>query len=357
MPPVFYTQRSWDRELGGGGMHGGADPNEEVYLQAANQAYNKEQTALPGGYEPVPGGTDTIKAWKRPDSSDIVFGVRGTADARDMQTNANLVINNLRNTDRYKEDEATVKRILAQYPDAKAHLASHSLGSAVARELEDVIPVASSKGYNAAYQPSHLLKPGKQQRHYKGSDFLGQIGRYIPGAKHTPVQPKTWSDRILSYMPGPSWNPIKHHSLKNFWGGAKRHYGPYFIHPRTGKRGRIDKRMRRTIAEFVPDNATESPSEDDRDPKMGPYERNFQSKLYRSKNFDKYMLLGPTATFWPEYKEETDRYNRQAGYEKYPHYKPLRPDGYNPRSNSPVGHGGRMKKRSHLIRMMKRLNM
>lgn len=209
---------------------GGVEPSEEATVQAAQQAYGNTHTALPGGYEPVHGATGQVKAWKHPDSPDLLIGIRGTelnnkSDAvRDLVTNANLAFGNLKNTNRYKEDEAAVKALLAAHPGSKAHLASHSLGSAIARELENVVPVATSRGYNPAFQPSAFFNPGKQQRKYYGSDFLGQIGRYIPGAQHVPSKPKTWTEKIVSYAsPGLSkfYSGLKHHSMRGFFGGRK----------------------------------------------------------------------------------------------------------------------------------------
>ena len=194
--------------------HGGAAPPDSLYKLAAEQAYEKVQTPLPGGYEPVPGGTATVRAWKQASSPDLLIGVRGTDDARDMSANASLLYNGLRGTNRYKADEATVRKLIAAHPGAKVHLASHSLGSAVARELENVIPIATSRAFNAAFQPSTFQKPGIQQRHYKGSDFLGQIGRYLPGAKHMPSNiPETKKSKW--YDPR-SWKAFQHHSLTGF---------------------------------------------------------------------------------------------------------------------------------------------
>ena len=202
------------------GKLGGAAPPQELYKLAAEQAYDKQQRALPGGYEPVPGGTATVRAWKKASDPDLLIGVRGTDDARDMSANASLLYNGLRGTNRYKADEATVRKIVAAHPGAKVHLASHSLGAAVAREMENILPVATSRAFNAAFQPSTFSKPGVQERHYKGSDFLGQIGRYLPGAKHIVAPPD--SSKSKWYDPR-TWNAFKHHSLSGF--GRKRKGG------------------------------------------------------------------------------------------------------------------------------------
>lgn len=202
------------------GKLGGAAPPQELYKLAAEQAYDKQQRALPGGYEPVPGGTATVRAWKKASDPDLLIGVRGTDDRRDMSANASLLYNGLRGTNRYKADEATVRKIVAAHPGAKVHLASHSLGAAVAREMENILPVATSRAFNAAFQPSTFSKPGVQERHYKGSDFLGQIGRYLPGAKH--IAAPADSSKSKWYDPR-TWNAFKHHSLSGF--GRKRKGG------------------------------------------------------------------------------------------------------------------------------------
>jgi len=226
---VFSTRSHKFRPYVKRSLRGGNAPDEETLLRAAEQTYKSDQEALPGGYEPVPGGTSTIKAWKSSSSPDLLIGIRGTKglDARDWSANATIPFGGLTSSDRYKADEAAVRSLMAAHPGARLHLASHSLGSAVARELEDVVPVASSKGFNPAFQPTAFIRPGIQKREYKGADILGTIGRYIPGATHTAVQPKTWRQRLASFLPDP-WRPITEHKLRAFRGGMKGGVLPHY---------------------------------------------------------------------------------------------------------------------------------
>lgn len=192
---------------------GGALPHDDAYQQAARQAYEREIVPI-DDYDPV-FQSDTLKAWKKRDSNDLLVGVRGTVGVGDLPANSSLPFNKLGDTERYKADERSIKRLLQQYPGAQIHFASHSLGSAVARRLEDAVPTASSRGFNPAFETSAFLKPGKQERVYSGDDFLSTVGRYLPGAKHIESAVKVPDSGIKLFDPS-TWRTVKHHSLDSF---------------------------------------------------------------------------------------------------------------------------------------------
>ena len=192
---------------------GGGVPHDDAYQQAARQAYDREIHPI-GDYEPV-FQSDTLKAWKSQSSNDLLVGVRGTVGVGDLPANASLPFNRLGETERYKADERSLKRLLQKYPGAQVHFASHSLGSAVARRLEDAIPTASSRGFNPAFEASAFLKPGKQQRIYSGDDFLSKVGKYLPGAQHVPSAVQVPDAGIKTFDPS-TWRTVKQHSMDSF---------------------------------------------------------------------------------------------------------------------------------------------
>ena len=190
---------------------GGSTPTDDVYKAAANAAYDTGPD--PPGYTRV-FSSDTLKVWKDPKDKDLLVGVRGTWDLGDMKANLGLAFNNLQNTKRYKKDEADLLAIARKYPSSKFHFASHSLGAAIARRLEEKVPTLSSKAFNAAFEPSRALDPGKQQRVYKGSDFLGKIGRFLPGSTYKPVTSAP-AKKVKWYNPT-TWKMFQDHAMSGF---------------------------------------------------------------------------------------------------------------------------------------------
>jgi hypothetical protein len=152
-------------------------------------------------------------------------GVRGTWDLGDMKANLGVAFNNLHNTKRYKKDEADLLRIAHKFPGSKFHFASHSLGAAIARRLEEKVPTLSSKAYNAAFEPRSILNPGKQERVYKGDDFLGKVGRYLPGAQYKPLTTPP-STKVKWWNPS-TWKTVQDHFMSGFGrrsGGARSRF-------------------------------------------------------------------------------------------------------------------------------------
>ena len=201
---------------------GSSRPTEEAYKAAANAAYGTGPD--PPGYKPV-FTSDTLRVWMDPNDEDLLVGVRGTWDLGDMKANLGVAFNNLHNTKRYKKDEADLLRIAQKFPASKFHFASHSLGAAIARRLEEKVPTLSSKAYNAAFEPRSILNPGKQERVYKGDDFLGKIGRYLPGAQYKPITTPP-STKVKWYNPS-TWKIVQDHFMSGFGrrsGGARSRY-------------------------------------------------------------------------------------------------------------------------------------
>ena len=201
---------------------GSSRPTEEAYKAAANAAYGTGPD--PPGYKPV-FTSDTLRVWMDPNDEDLLVGVRGTWDLGDMKANLGVAFNNLHNTKRYKKDEADLLRIAQKFPASKFHFASHSLGAAIARRLEEKVPTLSSKAYNAAFEPRSILNPGKQERVYKGDDFLGKIGRYLPGAQYKPIITPP-STKVKWYNPS-TWKTVQDHFMSGFGrrsGGVRSRY-------------------------------------------------------------------------------------------------------------------------------------
>ena len=223
MPAPAPTMEGMGKPRIGGGKWlrhptGGSHvPEESAYHAAATQAYEAQpQKELPGGYEHVYSSPEgTLHAWKHESSPDMLVGVRGTYGIGDFPANASLPFNQLHTTDRYKADEKSLKELLARHPGSQVHFASHSLGSAVARRLEDVVPTVSSRAYNPAFEASAFLKPGKQTRVYTGDDFLSKVGRYLPNAQHINSSINVPDKQIKWYDPR-TWRTVKHHSLESF---------------------------------------------------------------------------------------------------------------------------------------------
>jgi hypothetical protein len=105
--------------------------------------------------------TPTLDAWINWRDNTIMIAVRGTKDFRDLKANTSLPFNNLTNTQRYKEDRATIEQIIKQFPPSayEYYLSGHSLGGAVVAQLKKDFPLLKDAVvYNSAYQTNDVIR-------------------------------------------------------------------------------------------------------------------------------------------------------------------------------------------------------
>ena len=176
----------------------GAEPPEIDFFNASKSAYGNHPLS---GYT-ITDQIPTITVYKKNDDNTIIISVRGSYDKRDwLDANTRLAFNRLDQSDRFKEDKDFVGRILQKYGNTMDYyLASHSLGGAIATELQRIYPqLKSGYSYNPAFQTKELLETNTPtiRRKYTDSDALGKVGQFLKGAE---VE-KTKENTISRLMP------------------------------------------------------------------------------------------------------------------------------------------------------------
>lgn len=131
--------------------------DKKKYL-AVDSTYEKKAKSNINGFDLIYDGK-TIDAFLNKQTKEIIVGVRGTADVRDVKTDITLIANRLASSSRYADDVSQFKSIVIAYPPSEYtyHLASHSLGGAIAKQLLRDFPfIKSSLGFNPAKQTKDL---------------------------------------------------------------------------------------------------------------------------------------------------------------------------------------------------------
>lgn len=202
---------------------GGADASRA--FRAAKAAYAKpgdDSRAIPEGMVPI-GRTDTVTAYKDPNTGRLLIGVRGTqANRRDLFADALIPFNLLSKSKRYKQDKDFVAKILAENPGAMADVAGHSLGGTIASQLKRDFKdrVADVDTFNPAVQPIDALRPveGTSRRYISGDPLHAIMGRFAPQTQVS-ANPDAEKKKPSWYLPGivkTALGALQAHSLDNF---------------------------------------------------------------------------------------------------------------------------------------------
>ena len=147
----------------------------------------------------------------------VVIAVRGTYDKRDLRADIAIPLDNLENTDRFKEDLATVQQFVQQNPSYSYYATGHSLGGAIIDKLLQLSLVKDAISFNPAIEPSDYQKGDRHRRIYFESDPLYKLmGKNAVG---TEVRPSKYS--LLRSIPGIGQllDTALSHSIDNFVGG------------------------------------------------------------------------------------------------------------------------------------------
>jgi hypothetical protein len=139
--------------------------------------------------------------------NEVYIGLRGTADAQDLLTDASLAVGRLTKTKHYKNALADVDRVIAAFPaKTKIFASGHSLGSRVLRLISQSRPVTGI-GFNTGSgavsrkdNPTGQSVGSFEDHHVKG-DLISATSRLTEG-QHTAYEGVN--------------NPLTAHSLSNF---------------------------------------------------------------------------------------------------------------------------------------------
>lgn len=114
------------------------DPESRLHAKAASLVYDTEGKPIPEGYDfdRVSAETGILRDSK---NKRAIVGVRGTDNFDDALTDMDVMIGNIRNTDRYKRSKQEVSETVQRLRDDgyDVSLSGHSLGGALAHHLSD----------------------------------------------------------------------------------------------------------------------------------------------------------------------------------------------------------------------------
>jgi hypothetical protein len=195
----------------------------KIFYNAVKSSYKNKAFSKINDYINIYDGL-TLDAFLNKSNNNIIIGIKGTTDLKDIISDVNLVINNLKNSSRYKTSLMEFKKIIQNYnpKDYNYYLAGHSLGGAIAKEIirDYNYIIKEAILYNSASQPIDLIyQNDKIKEKYINKDFLYNLtGKFIKNKDVIKYkEPKTDGllNKIKSNLIPTS---VKAHKLENFEG-------------------------------------------------------------------------------------------------------------------------------------------
>jgi len=204
-------------------VRGTGAPPEKLFWKSADKAYDKvAPNNLGEGFEKIM-DSPTLDAYLRKSDRSILVASRGTnpTDIGDLSADAQLLMNRLKLTRRYKTDKALLEKVMEQFSpeEYEYYLSGHSLAGAIVQQLKRDYPqLKNAITYNSAFQTADLKnQPSGVKRIYTDTDFLYNLGgKYFRNAKVIPADPvkaKGFFGAITSAL---TPSGVKGHSLSNF---------------------------------------------------------------------------------------------------------------------------------------------
>jgi hypothetical protein len=203
----------------------GAMPDNNVLQQMAQQSYKPSPDQKVDGWTLVK-STPTLKMYQLGDT--IIVAIRGTADQRDVSTWLPSALGSLEQSDRFKEDLATLTQFKNQFPPDQFDYygVGHSLGGAILDAFLNAGLLKKGVSYNPAVAVENFQKDTGNKRIYNEDDPLyNTLGRFTKNPEVRKAKPKSFWESMVSQVPylGTAWkgyNSYKAHALKNFIGGS-----------------------------------------------------------------------------------------------------------------------------------------
>jgi len=211
---------------------GGPIPDRNTLHQLAKQSYEDVPANRIGQLELVR-ATPTLKFYKDSGNT-IVVAIRGTKTMSDWtDANSRIVINQLENSQRYKNDLETIQQFQVQYPPSQYDYygVGHSLGGAILDLFLKNGLIKNGVSYNPAVQPQDLKDTTLQnERIYsEGDPLYALVGPQLAKKPETRApRKKSWWEQALSRIPYvgtamKGYDLLQSHMLDQFEGGAKPH--------------------------------------------------------------------------------------------------------------------------------------
>ncbi len=197
----------------------GIRPIDKEFYKIAKEEYKPSGSERVDNYVLVYNSA-TVKAYLDQNEKNILLAIRGTADFKDVKADAQIAINRLKKSSRYKEDKEKIEKILNRYPpnEYDYFLTGHSLGGALINQLKRDFPFfKDAVEFNPAFQPYDLYSQQSNEikRYYTSDDPLYNLGGrlfynkvVVPTTEHT--------IRNIPHIGTKAYNAYQGHAINNF---------------------------------------------------------------------------------------------------------------------------------------------
>ena len=116
------------------------------------------------------------QVYHNPKNNKLLYTIAGTHNLADVGTDAYLALGKLKDTNRYKEADKTLKRAQEKYKGAKTSIAAHSLGGSIAQYLHN-------RGDTTTLDAGYTIGQKTRGKHYRHEgDIVSLLGK---NGKHT----------------------------------------------------------------------------------------------------------------------------------------------------------------------------
>lgn len=117
---------------------------------------------------------DNEQVYYNPNDKKLLYNVTGTHNLKDAGTDVYLALGKLKDTNRYKEADETLKKAKAKYGVNNATITSHSLGGTIAQGIAK--PEDQEYSLNAGYTIGQKTKGGNQHNYRTQGDVVSLLG-------------------------------------------------------------------------------------------------------------------------------------------------------------------------------------
>jgi hypothetical protein len=141
---------------------------------------------------------DNEQVYYNPNQNKLLYNVSGTHNLKDVGTDVYLALGKLKNTNRYKEADETLKKAKAKYNINNAIVTGHSLGASIVQNIAK--PEDQEYSLNAGYTFGQKTKGNNQHNYRTQGDVVSLLGS---GSKNLKTIGKKNNNSVLgSFVKG-----------------------------------------------------------------------------------------------------------------------------------------------------------